>query len=140
MTSKSTVSVEIMKRTNVDRARPADVSALCSLARDAMMRRTLQCGCRQWFFSGRSTSPLITATPSVRPNGISQMYGGRLHAHPSVAARTITGLPHASQAEDMAATVMLLIDTTGCDMLEEEAGGGSRRNEREAEVTVQHVK
>lgn len=67
------------------------------------------------------------------------MYGGLLRAHPSVATRTLTGLPHASNAQDMAAAVMLLIDTTGCDMHEEEAGGGSRRNEREAEVAVRHV-
>lgn len=40
----------------------------------------------------------------------------------------------------MTAAVMLLVDTTGCDMPEEEAGGGSRRNQREAEVTVTHVK
>lgn len=68
------------------------------------------------------------------------MYGGLLRAHPSVSARTLPGLPHVSKAEDMAAAVMLLIDTTGCDMPEEEAGGGSRRNEREAEITVRHVK
>ena len=67
------------------------------------------------------------------------MYGGLLRAHPSVATRTLAGLPHATNAEDMAAAVMLLIDTTGCDMNEEEAGGGSRRNEREAEVAVKHV-
>ena len=69
-----------------------------------------------------------------------KMYGGLLRADPSVARRTLPMLPHASKAQDMAAAVMLLIDTTGCDMLEEEAGGGSRRNEREAEVAVRHVK
>lgn len=68
------------------------------------------------------------------------MYGGLLQADPSVAERTLPGLPHASKAHDMAASVMLLLDTSGCDMHEEEAGGGSRRNEREAEVAVRHVK
>ena len=68
------------------------------------------------------------------------MYGGLLRAHPSVASRVLSGLPHASEAQDMAAAVMLLVDTTGCDMPEEEAGGGSRRNEREAEVAVRHVR
>lgn len=73
-----------------------------------------------------------------------QMYGGLLRAHPSVADRQLSDLPHAAAAAvqemDMWAAVMLLIDTTGCDMPEEEAGGGSRRNEREAEVAVRHVK
>ncbi|CAM9164154.1 unnamed protein product, partial [Scytosiphon promiscuus] len=75
-----------------------------------------------------------------------EMYGGLLRAHPSVAERELPDLPHAAAAAaaiqdmDMWAAVMLLIDTTGCDMPEEEAGGGSRRNEREAEVAVRHVK
>lgn len=70
------------------------------------------------------------------------MYGGLLRAHPSVAERELSDLPHAAAAEDMDmwAAVMLLVDTTGCDMPEEQAGGGSRRNEREAEVAVRHVK
>ncbi|CAM9847689.1 unnamed protein product, partial [Hapterophycus canaliculatus] len=75
-----------------------------------------------------------------------EMYGGLLRAHPSVAERELPDLPHAAaaaatafQETDMWAAVMLLIDTTGCDMPEEEAGGGSRRNEREAEVAVRHV-
>lgn len=69
-----------------------------------------------------------------------KMYGGLLQADPSVAERTLPDLPHASKANDMASSVMLLLDTSGCDMHEEEAGGGSRRNEREAEVAVRHVK
>ncbi|CAN0509548.1 unnamed protein product, partial [Ectocarpus sp. 12 AP-2014] len=81
-----------------------------------------------------------------------EMYGGLLLAHPSVADRELPDLPHASssaassstkeeeEGEEMWAAVMLLVDTTGCDMPEEDAGGGSRRNEREAEVAVRHVK
>ncbi|CAM9714597.1 unnamed protein product [Ectocarpus sp. 13 AM-2016] len=81
-----------------------------------------------------------------------EMYGGLLLAHPSVAERELPDLPHASSSAaasstkeeeegvEMWAAVMLLVDTTGCDMPEEDAGGGSRRNEREAEVAVRHVK
>lgn len=82
-------------------------------------------------------------TAAILPSSCSapcKMYDGLLRPHSSVANRMISGLPRASEAKDMAAAVMLLIDTTGCDMPEEEAGGGSRRNEREAEVTIKHVK
>lgn len=73
------------------------------------------------------------------------MYGGLLRAHHSCAERELPDLPHTNNIEDaeemdMWSAVMLLVDTTGCDMPEEEAGGGSRRNEREAEVAVRHVK
>lgn len=74
------------------------------------------------------------------------MYGGLLRADPSCAERELPDLPHthtnagAGAGVDMWSAVMLLVDTTGCDMPEEEAGGGSRRNEREAEVAVRHVK
>ncbi len=72
------------------------------------------------------------------------MYGGLLRAHPSCAERELPDLPHAREAAaremEMWSAVMLLVDTTGCDMPEEEAGGGSRRNEREAGVAVRHVK
>lgn len=85
-----------------------------------------------------------------RTKKIKKMYGGLLLAHPSVAERELPDLPHASSSAasstkeeegvEMWAAVMLLVDTTGCDMPEEDAGGGSRRNEREAEVAVRHVK
>lgn len=73
------------------------------------------------------------------------MYSGLLRAHPSCAERELPDLPHTNsvagaEETDMWSAVMLLVDTTGCDMPEEEAGGGSRRNEREAEVAVRHVK
>jgi len=72
------------------------------------------------------------------------MYGGLLRAHASCAERELPDLPHAREAAveemEMWAAVMLLVDTTGCDMPEEAAGGGSRRNEREAELAVRHVK
>ncbi|CAN0569599.1 unnamed protein product, partial [Ectocarpus sp. 12 AP-2014] len=57
-----------------------------------------------------------------------EMYGGLLLAHPSVAERELPDLPHASSSSaamstkeeeegvEMWAAVMLLVDTTGCDM------------------------
>lgn len=74
-----------------------------------------------------------------------EMYGGALVAAPEVAHRRISDLPGLSGAEDMMDATLLLLDTAGCGMEEEKAGGdaeggGSRRNEGEAKVVEAHVR
>lgn len=76
------------------------------------------------------------------PSG--ELYGGRLRAHASVARHTLAGLvpPAPGAAADphhpASGAVLLLIDTTGCDMEESAGGGGgdadSKCNEGEARV------
>lgn len=69
-----------------------------------------------------------------------ELYGGRLTAHASVACHTLADLRPAMG--DAAATlpVLLLIDTTGCDMPEKvEDEGDSKWNEGEAKVVISHV-
>lgn len=75
------------------------------------------------------------------------LYGNSLQTHESVAARTLGQLPHTTAAGIGAAeisglqdTPLLLLDTAGCAMYEEENAAGSRSNEGEAELVVQHAR
>jgi superfamily I DNA and/or RNA helicase len=63
------------------------------------------------------------------------MYDGELQTHESVKEHLLSDLPNFSSRQPP----LLLIDTAGCGMDESVNGSGSRFNEGEAEVVVQHV-
>jgi ATP-dependent RNA/DNA helicase IGHMBP2 len=75
-------------------------------------------------------------------------YNGELLTHDSVKYRTIGQLVKAEDADgskdafddDIVSKVaLLLVDTAGCGMYETQSSSGSRYNEGEAEIVVQHV-
>ncbi|KAL4427329.1 hypothetical protein ABPG77_003238 [Micractinium sp. CCAP 211/92] len=69
-----------------------------------------------------------------------ELYGGRLAAHESVAGHTMAGVAGATAAA-AELPVLLLIDTTGCDMEEQqEEEGDSKWNDGEARVVMEHVR
>ncbi|KAL4440242.1 hypothetical protein ABPG75_003243 [Micractinium tetrahymenae] len=69
-----------------------------------------------------------------------ELYGGRLAAHASVAGHTMAGLAGATP-EAAELPVLLLVDTAGCDMEEqEEEEGDSKWNDGEARVVMEHVR
>jgi ATP-dependent RNA/DNA helicase IGHMBP2 len=79
-----------------------------------------------------------------------EMYHDRLRSHASNEAHTLLDLiadptsqdPPMALSEDLKAlssTVMLLIDTAGCNMEEDGCRGGSYRNLAEAEIVVAHI-
>jgi ATP-dependent RNA/DNA helicase IGHMBP2 len=80
------------------------------------------------------------------------MYNGKLLTHESVRDRTLRQLTSVQQhvfakgadrnvdEEDTMDTILVLIDTAGCDMHEMETAAGSRFNEGEASVVNQHVR
>jgi len=69
------------------------------------------------------------------------MYGGQLRSSPEVANHDLSSLSniHAEVLQDLSNTVMLLVDTAGCDMTENSCDGGSHRNSDEAELVGKHV-
>jgi ATP-dependent RNA/DNA helicase IGHMBP2 len=71
-----------------------------------------------------------------------EMYEGKLKSHSANERHTlsdITGLPPDSSLDAMQSCVVLLIDTSGCGISEEEGEGGSVRNFGEAKLVLQHV-
>lgn len=67
------------------------------------------------------------------------LYEGRLRAGDEVAAHTLADLKHVERNE-LTETVLLLIDTAGCDMAEfSTADGVSKGNEGEAALVCLHV-
>jgi ATP-dependent RNA/DNA helicase IGHMBP2 len=80
------------------------------------------------------------------------MYNGKLLTHESVRDRTLRQLTSVQQhvfakgadrnvdEEETMDTILVLIDTAGCDMHEMETAAGSRFNEGEASVVNQHVR
>jgi ATP-dependent RNA/DNA helicase IGHMBP2 len=69
------------------------------------------------------------------------LYGGELQTHESVKARTLAQLVGMGQeAAGLEAMPLLLLDTAGCNMYESENAAGSRFNEGEAQLVVQHVR
>jgi predicted DNA helicase len=76
------------------------------------------------------------------------MYNGELQTHDSVRNRTLGQLTNNTKSkcisieedDDISNTVLLLVDTAGCDMYEVETAAGSRLNEGEARVVCQHVR
>jgi ATP-dependent RNA/DNA helicase IGHMBP2 len=69
------------------------------------------------------------------------MYHGELRTHKSVAQHVLSDLAtyHHHDGEDHPQPALLLIDTAGCGMEEGETSAGSRFNEGEAQLVVQHV-
>jgi hypothetical protein len=87
------------------------------------------------------------------------MYHDRLQSHPSNSSHTLFDLVSPSGVVDdderktesdnttaadgdlmaLSKTVMLLIDTAGCNMEEDGCRGGSYRNTAEAEIVVAHI-
>jgi ATP-dependent RNA/DNA helicase IGHMBP2 len=71
-----------------------------------------------------------------------EMYEGKLKSHSGNEKHTlsdITGLPSDNSLDAMQSCVVLLIDTSGCGLGEEEGEGGSVRNFGEAKLVLQHV-
>lgn len=71
------------------------------------------------------------------------MYGGALATSDDIRHQLINdldGVTHEEDDEDEDLPAMLLIDTAGCDLLESENASGSRFNEGEAGLVVEHVK
>ncbi|GAB4814237.1 hypothetical protein N2152v2_001283 [Parachlorella kessleri] len=69
-----------------------------------------------------------------------EMYGGRLQAHGSVAEHTLADLQGVRE-EAASLPVLLLVDTAGCEMWEQqEEEGDSKRNDGEAAVVMAHVR
>jgi ATP-dependent RNA/DNA helicase IGHMBP2 len=71
-----------------------------------------------------------------------EMYQDRLRSHESNSHHTLGGLLTHQRNEDLdelSATVMLLIDTAGCNIEESNCRGGSYRNPTEAEIVVAHI-
>lgn len=69
------------------------------------------------------------------------MYHGQLRTHTSVAQHVLSDLAtyRHHDGEDHPHPALLLIDTAGCGMEEGEASSGSRFNEGEAQLIVEHV-
>lgn len=84
------------------------------------------------------------------------MYHDRLQSHPSNSSHTLFDLVSPSGVDErktesdnttaadgdlmaLSKTVMLLIDTAGCNMEEDGCRGGSYRNTAEAEIVVAHI-
>jgi superfamily I DNA and/or RNA helicase len=87
------------------------------------------------------------------------MYHDRLKSHPSNESHTLSDLiteglgqtapgtnqelvasdPLSEDLKALSSTVMLLIDTAGCNMEEDGCRGGSYRNTAEAEIVVAHI-
>ncbi|NXS89588.1 SMBP2 protein, partial [Erpornis zantholeuca] len=69
----------------------------------------------------------------------SELYGGRLRAHPSVAQHLLRDLPGVSSTEETS-TALLLIDTAGCGLFElEEEDEQSKGNPGEVQLVGIHV-
>lgn len=74
-----------------------------------------------------------------------EMYHGRLRSHQRNSMHTLRDLiqvDNVIENEDLKAlsdTVMLLVDTAGCNMEEDGCRGGSYRNVAEAEIVVAHI-
>eukprot|EP00980_Cylindrotheca_fusiformis_P000465 scaffold115_cov123-Cylindrotheca_fusiformis.AAC.5 len=73
------------------------------------------------------------------------MYGGELKTHDSVKDQTLSQLDmikrlsSEGEPDEMAETVMLLVDTAGCEYFETVNSAGSRFNQGEAKIVTQHV-
>eukprot|EP01041_Mallomonas_annulata_P001055 gene1055-2065_t len=73
------------------------------------------------------------------------MYEDKLHCHESVAQQNLLSLSGINlmttndSNNELSNTVLLLLDTAGCDMEEEGCRGGSFRNESEALVIYHHI-
>lgn len=68
-----------------------------------------------------------------------ELYEGRVRPHSSVRTHLLADLPHVASTDETGLPV-ILIDTAGCDLEEEEeAKGDSRSNEGETKVVVAHV-
>lgn len=67
------------------------------------------------------------------------MYNGKLQSAECVAERKIRDLPHAKTADDMTNATLLLLDTAGCDLEEDQDIKKSKSNAGEAKVVAQHV-
>ncbi|NXP64496.1 SMBP2 protein, partial [Chloropsis cyanopogon] len=69
----------------------------------------------------------------------SELYGGRLSAHPSVAQHLLRDLPGVSSTEETS-TALLLIDTAGCGLFELEVDDEqSKGNPGEVQLVGMHV-
>ena len=76
------------------------------------------------------------------------MYDGKLRNHESVKSRKLFHLPHVSDTNEKTpflhtvarTSTLLLVDTAGCEMFEQENSAGSRFNEGEADIVAQHVR
>ncbi|NWV69578.1 SMBP2 protein, partial [Malurus elegans] len=69
----------------------------------------------------------------------SELYGGRLHAHPSVAQHLLRDLPGVSSTEETSIP-LLLIDTAGCGLFELEVEDEqSKGNPGEVQLVGMHV-
>jgi ATP-dependent RNA/DNA helicase IGHMBP2 len=71
------------------------------------------------------------------------LYGGKLQSHDSVKHRTLASLTDIHTDKSLVSikdVPLLLIDTAGCAMYESENAAGSRFNEGEAELVIEHVR
>lgn len=71
------------------------------------------------------------------------LYGGKLQSHDSVKHRTLASLTGVRTDDSLLSIKdipFLLIDTAGCAMYETENAAGSRFNEGEAELVIEHVR
>jgi superfamily I DNA and/or RNA helicase len=71
------------------------------------------------------------------------MYGGELQTHESVREQTLSQLEAIGKLamdEELAETRLLLVDTAGCEYFETMNMAGSRFNEGEASIVVQHAR
>ncbi|NXO72241.1 SMBP2 protein, partial [Phainopepla nitens] len=69
----------------------------------------------------------------------SELYGGRLSAHPSVSQHLLRDLPGVSSTEETS-TPLLLIDTSGCGLFElEEEDEQSKGNPGEVQLVGMHI-
>ena len=66
------------------------------------------------------------------------LYEGRLTAHRSVESHLLSDLPHV-ESTDETTLPLVLIDTAGCDLEEDDTEGDSRSNAGEAQIAVQHT-
>lgn len=69
-----------------------------------------------------------------------QLYGGRLTAHPSVAAHTLADLGAVRGEVEWASDPLVLVDTAGCDMGEVADEADSKGNPGEAAVVMALVR
>lgn len=106
----------------------------CSLRRVAGRSNTGQCG---WAcasatevkeLSRRQNKPAAwrIELPTSCCDQVQELYGGRLAAHESVAGHTMAGVAGATAAA-AELPVLLLIDTTGCDMEEQQEEEGDSK-------------